>query len=176
MRDLTDAPSGVGYAMLGRMVSGRVHRDVISRLQAGRALRSLDPFADRLRDGLADVAPTKNPRIVLLSGGVDHASFVEQSYLATRLGLNLAEGADLVVRQRQVWLRSLAGLEPVDVLFRRLEDDRVDPMEVNAEGSVGVPGLLLAARSRGVSLANAHGSGVIEDPVLEEYWDSAARG
>lgn len=173
VRDLTDAPSGVGYAMLGRMVSGRVHRDVISRLQAGRALRSLDPFADRLRDGLADVAPTKNPRIVLLSGGVDHSSFVEQSYLATRLGLNLAEGADLVVRKRQVWLRSLAGLEPVDVLFRRLEDDRVDPMEVNAEGSVGVPGLLLAARSRGVSLANAHGSGVLEDPVLGEYWDAA---
>jgi uncharacterized circularly permuted ATP-grasp superfamily protein/uncharacterized alpha-E superfamily protein len=173
VRDLTDAPAGVGYALLGRSVSGRVHRDVISRLPAGRALRSLDPFADRLRDGLADVAATRNPRIVVLSGGVDHPSYVEQSYLATRLGLNLAEGADLVVRQRRVWLRSLGGLEPVDVLFRRLEDDRVDPMEVNAEGSAGVPGLLLAARARGVSLANAHGSGVLEDPVLGEYWDAA---
>ena len=173
VRDLTDAPSGVGYALLGRAVSGRVHRDVISRLPGGCALRSLDPFADRLRDGLADAAATHNPRIVVLSGGVDHPSYVEQSYLATRLGLNLAEGADLVVRQRRVWMRSLGGLEPVDVLFRRLEDDRVDPMEVNAEGSVGVPGLLLAARSRGVSLANAHGSGVIEDPALGEYWDAA---
>ena len=173
LRDVTDAPAGVGYALLGRSVSARVHRDVISRLPGGGALRSLDPFADRLRDGLADVAATRNPRIVVLSGGVDHPSYVEQSYLATRLGLNLAEGADLVVRQRRVWLRSLGGLEPVDVLFRRLEDDRVDPMEVNAEGSVGVPGLLLAARSRGVSLANAHGSGVIEDPALGEYWDAA---
>ena len=173
LRDRTDAPAGVGYALLGRSVSGRVHRDVISRLPGGRALRSLDPFADRLRDGLADVAATRNPRIVVLSGGVDHPSYVEQSYLATRLGLNLAEGADLVVRQRRVWLRSLGGLEPVDVLFRRLEDDRVDPMEVNAEGSVGVPGLLLAARARGVSLANAHGSGVVEDPLLGEYWDAA---
>jgi uncharacterized circularly permuted ATP-grasp superfamily protein/uncharacterized alpha-E superfamily protein len=173
VRDLTDAPSGVGYALLGRSVAGRVHRDTISRLPAGRALRSLDPFADRLRDGLADVALNRNPRIVVLSGGVDHPSFVEQSYLATRLGLNLAEGADLVVRQRRVWLRSLTGLEPVDVVFRRLEDDRVDPMEVNAQGSAGVPGLLLAARSLGVSLANAHGSGVLEDPVLEEYWDAA---
>ncbi len=172
-RDLTDAPPGVGYAMLARSVAGRVHRDVISRLPAGRALRSLDPFADRLRDGLADVALTRNPRIVVLSGGVDHPSFVEQSYLATRLGLNLAEGADLVVRQRRVWLRSLSGLEPIDVIFRRLEDDRVDPMEVNAEGHAGVPGLLLAARSRGVSLANAHGSGVLEDPRLGEYWDAA---
>ncbi len=173
VRDLTDAPAGVGYALLGRSVASRVHRDAISRLPAGRALRSLDPFADRLRDGLADVALTRNPRIVVLSGGVDHPSFVEQSYLATRLGLNLAEGADLVVRQRRVWLRSLAGLEPIDVIFRRLEDDRVDPMEVNAEGHAGVPGLLLAARSSGVSLANAHGSGVLEDPNLAEQWDDA---
>ncbi len=173
VRDLTDAPAGVGYAMLGRAVAGRVHRDQISRLPAGEALRSLDPFADRLRDGLADVALNRNPRIVVLSGGVDHPSFVEQSYLATRLGLNLAEGADLVVRQRRVWLRSLSGLEPIDVIFRRLEDDRVDPMEVNAEGRAGVPGLLLAARSGGVSLANAHGTGVLEDPVLGEQWDAA---
>ena len=173
VRDLTDAPAGVGYALLGRAVAARVHRDVISQLSAGRALRSLDPFADRLRDGLADVALSRNPRIVVLSGGVDHPSFVEQSYLASRLGLNLAEGADLVVRQRRVWLRSLSGLEPVDVVFRRLEDDRVDPMEVNAEGGAGVPGLLLAARSGGVSLANAHGSGVLEDPALGEYWDAA---
>jgi uncharacterized circularly permuted ATP-grasp superfamily protein/uncharacterized alpha-E superfamily protein len=173
VRDLTDAPAGVGYALLGRSVAARVHRDVISQLPAGRALRSLDPFADRLRDGLADVALSRNPRIVVLSGGVDHPSFVEQSYLATRLGLNLAEGADLVVRQRRLWLRSLSGLEPVDVVFRRLEDDRVDPMEVNAEGVGGVPGLLLAARSGGVGLANAHGSGVIEDPALGAFWDAA---
>lgn len=173
VRDLTDAPAGVGYALLGRSVAGRVHRDVISRLSAGSALRSLDPFADRLRDGLADVALTESPRIVVLSGGVDHPSFVEQSYLATRLGLNLAEGADLVVRQRRVWLRSLSGLEPIDVIFRRLDDDRCDPMEVNAHGSAGVPGLLLAARSHGVALANAHGSGVLEDPALAEFWDTA---
>ena len=176
VRDITDAPAGVGYALLGRSVAARVHRDMISRLPGGRALRSLDPFADRLRDGLADVAATRNPRIVVLSGGVDHASYVEQSYLATRLGLNLAEGADLVVRQRRVWLRSLSGLEPVDVLFRRLEDDRCDPMEVNAEGSVGVPGLLLAARSRGVALANAHGCGVLEDPCSASTGMRAARG
>lgn len=173
VRDLTDAPPGVGYALLDRLVAARVHRDVIAALPAGRALRSLDPFADRLRDGLADVANTPNPRVVVLSGGVDHPSFVEQSYLATRLGLNLAEGADLVVRQRRVWLRSLAGLEPVDVLFRRLEDDQLDPMEVNASGHVGIPGVLLAARSDGVVLSNAHGTGVLEDPRLAAQWDAA---
>ncbi len=173
VRDRTDAPSGFGYALLDRSVTTQVHRDVLARLAPGTTPRSLDPFAGQLLDALADVAMTDSPRIIMMSGGVEHQSFVEQSYLATRLGLNLAEGADLVVRQRRLWLRSLAGLEPVDVLYRRLEDDRLDPMEVNAEGHAGIPGVLLAARSGGVQLANAHGCGVIEDTALEGSWDAA---
>ncbi len=173
VRDRTDAPSGLGYALLDRHVIAQVHRDVFARLAPGVTPRSLDPFADQLLDALADVTKSESPRIMMMSGGVEHQSFVEQSYLATRLGLNLAEGADLVVRQRRLWLRSLAGLEPVDVLFRRLEDDRLDPMEVNAAGAAGIPGVLLAARSGGVQLANAHGCGVIEDPALEGCWEEA---
>ncbi len=116
---------------------------------------------------------TDSPRIVAMTGGVEHAHFVGHAYLASRLGLNLAEGADLVVRKRRLWLRSLAGLEPVDVVHRRLEGYRVDPMEVNAHGVMGVPGLLDAVRAGGVRLANNHGTGVIEDPVLAEHWDDA---
>ena len=101
------------------------------RCPRGAGLRSIDPFADQLRDALADLAATDSPRIVSMTGGVEHPSFVGHSYLASRLGLNLAEGADLVVRKRRLWLRSLAGLEPVDVVHRRLEGNRVDPMEVN---------------------------------------------
>lgn len=171
--DRTDAPSGVGYALLDRVVSTRVHRDITTRVRGSDGLQRLDPFVDRLRDGLADLSGVASPRIVVMSGGVDHPSFVEQSFLATQLGLNLAEGADLVVRQRKLWLRSLAGFEPIDVLFRRLEDDRIDPMEVNTEGGAGVPGLLLATSSGGVRLANTHGSGVIEDPELADDWDAA---
>ncbi len=171
--DRTDAPAGVGYALLDRLVSARVHRDVATQVRGSDGLQRLAPFVDRLRDGLADLSDVASPRIVVMSGGVDHPSFVEQSFLATQLGLNLAEGADLVVRQRRLWLRSLAGFEPIDVLFRRLEDDRIDPMEVNTEGGSGVPGLLLAASSGGVRLANAHGSGVIEDPDLADHWDAA---
>lgn len=171
--DLTDAPSGVGYALLDRVVGARVHRDLVSRVRHSDGLQPLEPFVDRLRDGLADLADVESPRIVVMSGGVDHPSFVEQSYLATRLGLNLAEGADLVVRRRRLWLRSLAGYEPIDVLFRRLEDDRLDPMEVNTEGGSGIPGLLLASSSGGVHLANAHGCGIIEDPDLADQWDEA---
>ena len=86
---------------------------------------------------------------MLFSGGLDHPSYVDHSFLAVQLGVNLVEGADLVVRQRKVWLRTLDGLEPVDVLYRRLEDSTVDPLEIAARGSVGVPGLLQAVRCRG---------------------------
>ena len=110
-----------------------------------------------------------------MTGGVEHPSFVGHSYLASRLGLNLAEGADLVVRKRRLWLRSLAGLEPVDVVHRRLEGDRIDPMEVNAHGVMGVPGLLDAVRAGGVRLANTHGTGVIEDPVLGDVLGRGGR-
>ena len=134
VQDLTDQPPGGGYTFMGRNVLARVHRDVIAALPRGAGLRSIDPFADQLRDALADLANTESPRIVVMSGGVEHPSFVGQAYLASRLGLNVAEGADLVVRQRRLWLRSLAGLEPIDVLHRRLEGDRIDPMEVNAPG------------------------------------------
>ena len=173
MQDLTDQPPGAGYTFMGRNVLARVHRDVVASLPRGAGLRSIDPFADQLRDALADLAKTESPRIVVMSGGVEHPSFVGQAYLASRLGLNLAEGADLVVRRRRLWLRSLAGLEPIDVLHRRLEGDRIDPMEVNAQGHGGVPGLLDAVRAGGVRLANAHGTGVLEDPVLAEAWDEA---
>ena len=171
--DRTDAPSGVGFALLDRMVAARVHRDVATSVRTSVGLQPLTPFVDRLRDGLADLSDAESPRIVVMSGGVDHPSFVEQSFLATQLGLNLAEGADLVVRKRRLWLRSLAGYEPIDVLFRRLEDDRIDPMEVNTEGGAGIPGLLLATSSGGVRLANAHGSGVIEDLELAGCWETA---
>ena len=171
--DYTDAPSGVGYALLDRVVGARVHRDLVGRVRNHEGLQPLEPFVDRLRDGLADLSKVESPRIVVMSGGVDHRSFVEQSYLATRLGLNLAEGADLVVRKRHLWLRSLAGYEQIDVLFRRLEDDGLDPMEVNTDGGGGIPGLLLATSAGGVRLANAHGAGVIEDPDLAEEWDRA---
>ncbi len=173
VKDFTDAPAGLGYTMLGRSVIGRVQREAIAHRPPGSSVRSIATFTDHVRDALADIAGTDSPRIVVLSGGVEHRSFVGQSYVATELGLNLADGADLVVRTRRLWLRSLSGLEPVDVLYRRLEDDRLDPMEVNTEGSRGIPGVLLAARSGGVRLANAHGSGVLEDPALADMWDNA---
>lgn len=159
VQDLTDAPVGLGYTLLDRSVMSRIMPD---RIAAHRVAPTGD-FVDVLRQGLAAVSDQESPRTVVFSGGIDHPSYVEQSYLAVRLGVTLVEGADLVVRQRRLWLRTLDGLEPVDVVYRRLEGHSVDPLEVAAVGSAGVPGVLLAIRSGGVASANAHGSGVLDD-------------
>ncbi len=169
VQDLTDAPVGLGYALLDRAVMSRVAPDVM----ALHGVAPLHGYAPALRRALASVSPVESPRTVVFSAGIDHPSYVEQSYLAVQLGVHLAEGADLVVRQRRLWLRTLDGLEPVDVLYRRLEDAAVDPLEAGGHGTAGVPGLLLAVRSGGVSLANAHGSGVIEAPGLQPWLGAA---
>lgn len=164
VQDLTDAPPGLGYALLDRSVMARVLPDLTTRSD----VVSLSRFPERLRRALSAVSDIESPRTVLFSAGLDHESYVDHSYLAVQLGVNLVEGADLVVRQRRVWLRTLDGLEPVDVLYRRVEDTFLDPLAHSAEGAVGVPGLLLAQRSGGVALANAHGTGVLEEPELRQ--------
>lgn len=169
VQDLTDAPPGLGYALLDRSVMARVLPDVMSATDVA----SLARFAGALRRGLAATSEVESPRIVLFSGGLDHPSYIDHSFLAVQLGVNLVEGADLVVRQRRLWLRTLDGLEPVDVIYRRLEDPTVDPLEIAARGSVGVPGLLQAVRSGGVTLANAHGAGVIEAAGVRPFVEQA---
>ena len=169
VQDLTDAPPGLGYALLDRSVMSRVWPDAMARAD----IASLARFPGALRRALAATSRSESPRTVLFSGGLDHPSYVDHSFLAVQLGINLVEGADLVVRQRRVWLRTLERLEPVDVLYRRLDDTAIDPLEVGATGAVGVPGLMQAVRAGGVSLANAHGAGVLEDPAVRPLLDAA---
>ena len=171
VQDLTDAPPGLGYALLDRSVMARVAADVHAR----SGVASLARYPGLLRRALASASPAESPRTVLFTGGIDHPSYIDHSYLAVQLGVTLVEGADLVVRQRRLWLRTLDGLEPVDVVYRRLEDPGIDPLEVGSMGTVGVPGLLLAVRARGVTLANAHGAGVLEEPTLAASWGDAVR-
>ncbi len=162
VQDLTDAPPGLGYSLLDRSVMSRV----LPEVSANADIASLARFPAALRRSLAASSEAASPRIVLFSGGLDHPSYVDHSYLAVQLGVNLVEGADLVVRQRQVWLRTLDGLERVDVLYRSLNDTVLDPLDIASHGAVGVPGVLQAVRAGGVTLANAHGSGVLELPEL----------
>ncbi len=169
VRDLADAPTGIGYALLDRAAMLPVE---LPGLEQGVA--SLAGVAGVLRRALVANTSVASPRIVLLSGGVDHAGYVEDSQLARLLGFTLIERPDVVVRQGRVWLRTLGGLDPIDVVYRRVDDDETDPIELAASGGTGVPGLLSAAASGGVVLANAHGCGLLEDLDLAPFWPIAA--
>jgi uncharacterized circularly permuted ATP-grasp superfamily protein len=173
VQDLTDAPSGLGYALLNRSVMARVVPDAVRT--AGAA--PIAGFADVLRRALAAQSPDgrRSPRTVVLTGGPGHATYVEHSYLAMQMGFHLAEGGDLVVRKNRVWLRALDGVEPVDVIYRRLEDGGLDPLDTNTSGSAGVPALTWAARSGGVVIGNAFGTRLAEESLLAPSFDGAAQ-
>ncbi len=173
VQDLTDAPSGLGYALLDRAVLARVLPDALRR--AGVA--PIHDHADVLRRALTAAAPSsrRSPRCVVLTSGPSHPSYVEHSYLSTLLGYHLAEGADVVMRQGRMWLRALDGLEPVDIVYRRIDDAALDPLEPHhTGGSSGVPGVVWGAYRDGVTLANGFGSGLAQAPQLRPFLADAA--
>ena len=137
----------------------------------------LASFFRTLRDTLAALAPhgRENPRIVLLTAGPHNATYFEQAFLAQYLGYPLVEGGDLTVRDGRVFLKTLGGLHPVDVILRRLHDDWCDPLELRPESLLGVPGLLQAARDGQVAIANALGAGVVQTPALTPFLPSLCR-
>ena len=167
--DHADAPSGAGYAVLNRTVLTRLFPDTYRQL----GVRSMSDYFTALRSGLAALAPSgrDNPRVVILTPGIGHPSYFEHSYLASYLGYNLVEGDDLAVRGGRVWLRALAGLEPVDTILRRVDDAGSDPFELEPESSTGVPGLVEATREHGVGVANAPGSAIAANLGLQAYLD-----
>ena len=169
--DVTDAPSGAGYALVNRNVSAQLLPDVVREM----APLSLASFFTDMRSALDATSPSdrSSPRTVVLSPGFGHPSYFEHSYLAAHLGYHLAEIGDLVVRHDRVWLRALSGLEQVDVLLRRVEGNAVDPLE-SSTGAMGVPGLARCARGLGVGLANSLGAGVAASMALLPFTAAVA--
>ena len=168
LADRLQAPSGAGYALENRNVVSCVLADSI----AGEAVEPIAPFFATLRDGLCALAakPTgAAPRIVLLTPGPYNETYFEHAYLARQLGVTLVEGADLTVRDRRVFLKTLSALEPIDVILRRLDDDFCDPLELRAESTLGVAGLVEAARAGNVTIANALGSGALEGMAFKPF-------
>ena len=160
--DRTQAPSGLGYTLENRLVSARSLSNVFSTCR----IRQLARFFDTKRDALLNLAASQqpNPRIVLLTSGPHSETYFEHSFLAGHWGFPLVEGADLAVRDNRVYLKTLGGLEPVDMILRRLDDTFCDPLELRGDSLLGVPGLVQAARSGSVTIDNALGSGVLEAP------------
>ena len=173
LSDRTQAPSGAGYALENRIVLSRVLPDEFRECHAER----LAGFFQIMRNTLRSLARrnTSQPNVVLLTPGPFNETYFEHVYLARYLGFQLVEGGDLAVRDRRVFLKTLEGLQPVDVILRRTDDAFCDPLELRADSFLGVPGLVEAARAENVTIANALGSGVVETPALAAFLPGLAR-
>jgi uncharacterized circularly permuted ATP-grasp superfamily protein len=158
--DRTQAPSGSGYALENRFAMSSVLPELFSNLHVKR----LSPYFDSLQQALTNMAPhnTNNPRIVILTPGPDNETYFEHSYLAAYLGLTLVQGNDLMVKDNYVWLKTIDGLEKVDVILRRLDDAYCDPLELKSDSVLGVPGLMQVVRKGNVAIANPLGSIFLE--------------
>jgi len=167
LADHTEVPSGLGYALEIRRVQAR------SLPEAFRAIpvRHLRPFVDRWHESLAAMAPpdVARPNMALLTPGSLSATYFEHVYLSRALGVPLVEGGDLVAREGEVSIKTLAGLRPVHMLLRRLDSSFADPLELRADSALGVTGLVEASRTGRIGLANALGSGVAETPALMPF-------
>jgi uncharacterized circularly permuted ATP-grasp superfamily protein/uncharacterized alpha-E superfamily protein len=173
LADRTQAPSGAGYALENRIVLSRILPD---EFESSRVHR-LASFFQTQRDTLRALAPRgrENPNIVLLTPGPYNETYFEQAYLARYLGLTLVVGGDLTVRDQRVFIKTLEGLQPVDIILRRVDDTFCDPLELRADSYLGAPGLVEAARAGNVTIANALGSGLVEAPVLMAFLPSLCR-
>ncbi|MBV8553457.1 MAG: circularly permuted type 2 ATP-grasp protein [Acidobacteriaceae bacterium] len=169
--DRTQAPSGAGYALENRTIVG----DALPDLFRIANVQRLAPFFRAQRDALINLAGCDNPRIVLLTPGPFNETYFEHSYLARYLGFTLVEGADLTVRERRVYLKTVEGLQQVDVILRRVDDSFCDPLELRADSFLGVAGLVEAIAAGNVKVANALGSGLIETAAIMPFLPGLSR-
>ena len=171
LADRTQAPAGSGYALENRTIVADVLPDLF---RTSNVLR-LAPFFRAQREALIHLAQCNNPRIVLLTPGPHNETYFEHSYIARYLGFTLVEGADLTVRDRSVYLKTVDGLEKVDVILRRVDDSFCDPLELRSESLLGVPGLVDAVVAGNVKVANALGSGLIETAAVMPFLPGLSR-
>ena len=160
--DRTQAPSGAGYALENRLALARAFPDLFRTMNIER----LAAFFQGFRAGLVSRSRRVEPRICLLTPGPLNESYFEQAYLARYLGFLLVEGGDLMMRDGRIHVRTIAGPKRADVIWRRIDGDFADPLELNARSALGVAGLVQAVRQGNVHVANGLGSGVVEARAL----------
>ncbi|MGI4831151.1 MAG: circularly permuted type 2 ATP-grasp protein [Janthinobacterium lividum] len=171
LADRTQAPSGSGYALENRLIVS----DVLPELFRSSNVQNLAPFFRAQREALRSLAGRPDPRIVLLTPGPHNETYFEHSYLAKYLDFTLVEGADLTVRDRCVYLKTVGGLERVDVILRRVDDSFCDPLELRSDSLLGVSGLVDAIVAGNVKVANALGSGLIESAAIMPFLPGLSR-
>lgn len=167
LEDNARTPSGVSYVVENRHLMQRSFSDLMRDLP----IRPVSDYGRRLHEALCEVAPPAvlDPQVVLLSPGVFNAAYFEHVFLAREMGVPLVEGRDLVVEDDRVWMRTVAGLQRVDVVYRRIDDDFLDPRVFRPDSLLGVPGIVEACRRGTVTLANAIGTGVCDDKAVYAY-------
>jgi uncharacterized circularly permuted ATP-grasp superfamily protein/uncharacterized alpha-E superfamily protein len=169
--DRTQAPSGSGYALENRLVVSQAFPSLYGEMNVER----LAPFFREFRAGLRASAHRSGPRICILTPGPWSQTYFEQAYLARYLGFLLVEGGDLVMRDGHIFVRTIAGLKRADVLWRHVDADWCDPVELNPASHIGVPGLVDAIRAGGVAVENMPGSGLLESRALLAFMPALAR-
>ncbi|GAA5529356.1 circularly permuted type 2 ATP-grasp protein [Herpetosiphon gulosus] len=167
LEDNLRVPSGVSYMLANRLVMKRVFPQLFSSY----GVRSIDHYGQALLATLRSLAPQgrSDPTIVLLTPGVFNSAYYEHTFLARQMGVELVEGRDLIVHDNVVYMRTTAGLRRVDVIYRRVDDEFIDPLAFRPDSVLGVAGLLNAYRAGNVALANALGTGVADDKAIYAY-------
>ena len=167
LEDNLRVPSGVSYMLVSREVMKQLFPELFRKC----GVQPIEHYGQLLLSTLRALAPPVNgePTIVLLTPGVFNSAYFEHAYLARQMGIELVEGRDLVAHDNYVYMRTTAGLRRVDVIYRRIDDDFVDPLAFRQDSGLGVPGLFNAYRAGNVSLANALGTGVADDKAMYAY-------
>ena len=171
----TQAPSGLGYLLENRLSISMLFPKAFQNMQVQRLAESYKALVDSMKSLSAAADNPNNARVVLLTPGPYNETYFEHAYLARYLGLTLVEGNDLLVRGERLYLKTLNGLEPVHGLLKRLDDEFLDPLELRADSTLGVPGLLQVIRAGNVQVANAPGSAFLESSAMLGFLPALSR-
>ncbi|ERT03620.1 A circularly permuted ATPgrasp family protein, partial [Lyngbya aestuarii BL J] len=167
LEDNLRCPSGISYVLENR----RVMKSTFPQIFATLGIQPVDEYASHLLETLLNLAPSHiaDPTVVVLTPGIYNSAYFEHSFLAQQMGVELVEGRDLVVVDGYVQMRTTKGLKRIDVIYRRIDDNFIDPLAFNSESLLGIPGLMEVYSQGRVALANALGSGVADDKVIYAY-------
>ena len=167
LEDNVRIPSGVSYVLENRQAVTQV----LSEAGADQRVRPISEYPGRLLAALRAVAPwnVTDPNVVVLTPGVYNSAYFEHTLLAREMGVELVEGRDLICRNNRVFLRTTASEMPVHVIYRRVDDEFLDPMQFRADSLLGSPGLINAARAGNLTIANAVGNGIADDKLVYTY-------
>jgi uncharacterized circularly permuted ATP-grasp superfamily protein len=167
LEDNARCPSGVSYVIENRQTMKRTFPSLLGQFR----VRAVEDYSQELLNVLRYIAPDGKPEptVVLLTPGVYNSAYFEHSFLARSMGIEIVEGRDLVAQDGRVFMRTIMGLKPVDVIYRRINDDFLDPQVFRKDSGLGVPGLVEAYRNGGVSLANSIGTGIADDKAVYHF-------